>query len=78
MLRRMLFYWVGMVVRLGVWGVVGVGVVWVWRRGLEGAVEDLVGVVGAFEEGQGRGRDGRRGAGWEREREREMGRGRWR
>jgi len=61
----MVVYWVGMLVRVGVWGVVGVGVVWVWLNwgglGGEGAGQ-------GWEGGRGRGMggqvDGGRGRGW--------------
>lgn len=86
----MLFYWVGVTLRFGLWGLVALGALWVWNRGLEGSVEDLVGLVAGLEGSKGRGddarvgrgggADGRRGVMWEREREREVGRGRggWR
>ncbi len=57
---RMVVYWVGMLVRVGVWGVVGVGVVWVWLNwgglGGEGAGQGQ-----GWERGQ---MDGARGRGW--------------
>ncbi len=77
----MVFYWVGLVVKMVLWGVVGLGVLWVWQRGLEGSVEDLGGLMGALgmdgegtRGGRGVGGQGRRGA-WERDMGR--GRGRW-
>ncbi|MCJ1364122.1 hypothetical protein MMC16_003231 [Acarospora aff. strigata] len=78
MLRRMLFYWVALAVKLVVWGVVAVGAMWVWNRGLEGSVEDLAVVIGAVQgeaRAQGRGRGSGSGRGWDARRER--GGGRW-
>ena len=56
-------YWVVLAIRLALWGAVGLGGVYVWRRGLEGSLEDFGWVVGFLgglgEEVGGGGRAGR-------------------
>lgn len=58
---RMLVYWVGMLVRVGVWGVVAVGVVWVWLNWGEGTGQ---GQGQRWEGVRGGQMDGGRGRGW--------------
>jgi len=41
MLWRTVVFWVGMALRVLLWGGMVVGGLWVWNRGLEGAAEDV-------------------------------------
>lgn len=53
MAYRAVMFWVRLVVQLVVWGSAAVLGMWVWNRGVEGAVEDIQGLteywMGQFE-----------------------------
>lgn len=46
MLRRTVIYWIGMAIRLAMYGSVVILGMWIYQRGLEQSLEDLGWIVG--------------------------------